>query len=585
MSDSVVISCFIGLIAGASLVNTFGCEAIAASIPTTSPAVEEHVQLPAGAGRVRIPLTRAGEWLCTRVQMHNHDIGWFIIDTGATSTVVDQAVAQQLSLEKRARIPVTMFGRTMMTDVVEYDDMFIGPIKMTAGLVANIDLSGLSQLAGFHVAGILGNDFLRADPFTLDFVNASLTVYRRSQFSLPKDATAIPLMLREFGLPAVPANIEGHDGWLQLDSGLSGSPVIFRPFFEQHYDTLAVKHPIFMPPVSGSLAMTEVDSITALGRRYSKLSIQCVTGAAVHQENVGVLGARQMMQGTLTFDYSRHTLWVSWEQGDAASKMLSKLTVWHDLTGYTSLMYASELGRGDVVSDLLRKGADPNVATASHATALTYATGNGYSEIVELLLSKGAHPDIPVLGTGQTALHLSVLRGDLNTTKLLVRAGAPVDARQADGQSPLHMACQAGNSELARFLIDSGANVNLRSQNGMTPLMCAAVSVDPSTTSLLLDRGADIGGPSGLTALHIAAGNGNIPVATILLQHGAQINARDAAGYTPLIAAVKGRHEGMVHLLMKNGADVTQQGADGKTALDCADDLDTLAALLFSTAK
>lgn len=92
---------------------------------------------------------------------------------------------------------------------------------------------------------------------------------------------------------------------------------------------------------------------------------------------------------------------------------------------------------------------------------------------------------------------------------------------------------------------------------------------------------------SGYTALHHAAIGGHADVVQVLLDSGADINARGSGGETPLLlAAAKGNLE-VVELLVKNGADVNKPGADQRTPLHkaaMAGDLDTVKALLAAGA-
>ena len=127
---------------------------------------------------------------------------------------------------------------------------------------------------------------------------------------------------------------------------------------------------------------------------------------------------------------------------------------------------------------------------------------------------------------GATALHWAAYLDDLETTDLLIGAGAAADAANELGVTPLHLACENGNAALVRALLVAGA----------TPQ--AAL-------------------PSGETVLMTAARTGSVGAVTALLTHGADVNARETTeGQTVLMWAVSQRHAGVVRVLIDAGADI-----------------------------
>jgi truncated hemoglobin YjbI len=123
------------------------------------------------------------------------------------------------------------------------------------------------------------------------------------------------------------------------------------------------------------------------------------------------------------------------------------------------------------------------------------------------------------------------------------------------GQTLLHEAAQVGDAEAAALLIRFGADPDAKEAEGHTPLYRATTG---DVARILLDAGAtaDVkSGPTGGTPLHQAARRGSVSVAEALLDHGATIDARDGKGQTPLRRAVNCRQLQMVRLLIRRGAD------------------------------
>jgi len=141
--------------------------------------------------------------------------------------------------------------------------------------------------------------------------------------------------------------------------------------------------------------------------------------------------------------------------------------------------------------------ADPALAHVHNRygrTLLHDASAQGNPRMVELLLRLGADPNVRASG-GHTPLYCVAnecrVTGAGNIVRALVRAGAQVDARSRAKQcTALHMAARRGNTEVAEALVDCGADINAQDKAGDTPLQRAKNCRKTGIASLLVSRGA-----------------------------------------------------------------------------------------------
>lgn len=160
--------------------------------------------------------------------------------------------------------------------------------------------------------------------------------------------------------------------------------------------------------------------------------------------------------------------------------------------------------------------------------------------------------------------------------------------------TPIASTVYRRDRESVRQLIDSGWEIDAYDEKGQTALVYAICSVIPGRDrdfiAYLLSLGADPSIPERQrtrTPLHMVAQDGDTEVAELLLEHGANPNAQEENGNTPLWEAVfragKSGVSPMIQVLVAAGADPTMKNNSGVSSLDLAKNLSKQDAYQFLT--
>jgi uncharacterized protein len=184
--------------------------------------------------------------------------------------------------------------------------------------------------------------------------------------------------------------------------------------------------------------------------------------------------------------------------------------------------------------DAIRKGDAARVAAILDADqslldgpALLQSIYNGHAELAQLFLVRGH----------RLTFHEAAALGELtHVRELLDSDPALLDSFADDGFNALGLAIFFKHPDVARLLIERGADVVAPARNEMkvAPLHAAAAQCERELMKLLLDRGADPNAKQQLdyTPLHASAGRGDVDTARLLIERGADVGAKASDGKT-----------------------------------------------------
>ncbi|XP_066558249.1 protein phosphatase 1 regulatory inhibitor subunit 16B [Amia ocellicauda] len=236
------------------------------------------------------------------------------------------------------------------------------------------------------------------------------------------------------------------------------------------------------------------------------------------------------------------------------------------------------------------------------SVALLEASARNDPDEVRYLLKNNVSPDL-CNEDGLTALHQCCIDNYEDMVKLLLNRGANVNAKDNELWTPLHAAATCGHTQLVKILIHHGADLLAVNSDGNMPYdLCEDDStlevietamanrgitqemINETRAALeqrmigdiqgLLQENQDLNQPDsqGATLLHIAAANGYVQAAELLLEGGARLDRRDTDGWQPLHAAACWGQMHVAELLVSHGASLIAKTHMDETPIELCED-------------
>lgn len=231
---------------------------------------------------------------------------------------------------------------------------------------------------------------------------------------------------------------------------------------------------------------------------------------------------------------------------------------------------ASELAKDDATREACLSGE----AKRHREMALFPAVREDKAEVVSEALANGVNPNALAENNTLTLLGSAIEAGAMNTLKVLLKAGAKADYVQPNGKSLLHLAAGLGRAEMIPLLLEAGADPMHRAGNGATAMHDAIWSGRTEAALALIPGYASEGyNPDGWGngyPISMAIWRGNTEVVRGLLAAGLDPNAAVFAAEPLTVQAAKHNRLEIMKLLLQAGADKNARDASGKTAADYA---------------
>lgn len=211
--------------------------------------------------------------------------------------------------------------------------------------------------------------------------------------------------------------------------------------------------------------------------------------------------------------------------------------------------------------------------------AFQMAVNNGDLRQLKNLLDKGVNIDARNFSGGETAIIVAAGDGNKEIVDLLIRTGADLNSTGNYRNTALMQAAEWDHREVATLLVKNGADINMADENGITALMRAAKNRHTDMAVLLIKNGADVNALDAgkQTPFILAVENGLTDLTARIIDNGADLTwerTGDAFNDTPVLHAVRHQQTSLATLLIKRGAEIAAHDSFGLTALELARERD-----------
>lgn len=182
-----------------------------------------------------IPMYLATDLIMLEVEVNGAEGLHFLLDTGASVSVINQSLVTRLGLEKKGRL-VEVIGAAGRAEAsfTRVDSIAMPGLELVNQRLLSVDLDLFLPYVGLQVDGILGYDFISRFVLKIDYENQTISAYRPSAYRYNGEGQVLDIELQG-NLPVIEGLVEDqYQGRFLLDTGASAALVLHREFIEAH---------------------------------------------------------------------------------------------------------------------------------------------------------------------------------------------------------------------------------------------------------------------------------------------------------------------------------------------------------------
>jgi hypothetical protein len=177
-----------------------------------------NYHFPGNADSLVIPYTFSNNHISVPVCVNGSGPYWFLLDSGAGSTLLSKKLADSLGIAAEGDLPMRGVGGFGKIGQGTIDSLSLGGLTLDVTTVHILDFDTIGRTPGFHAAGIIGYDLFTRFPVLIDFQSRQLTIFdsRRDRLPALSDTLAVEIYAQ---LPIIISRINDIQVRLALDLG------------------------------------------------------------------------------------------------------------------------------------------------------------------------------------------------------------------------------------------------------------------------------------------------------------------------------------------------------------------------------
>lgn len=244
-----------------------------------------------------------------------------------------------------------------------------------------------------------------------------------------------------------------------------------------------------------------------------------------------------------------------------------------DVDGLTPVMIAAQKGSRSLFETLVQHGADVDAVDRKGWGIIHHASAHGRTDFIRFIAARA-----PNLLHGRdlderTAVQVAVIHGHSRTACALIELGVDPNATDRYGRSAFSLAAESGHLRVLECLWHHGADASCRDREGNAAIHDAARGGYTAMLEYLVQRlGADINAVNikGQTPLHLSVLHRKIDTMRAILRLNGNVNAQNVNGETALHLACALASTSIARLLIDHGADPSIRNRQGQNAIEIA---------------
>lgn len=266
----------------------------------------------------RIPFDYTGKAIYLSGRINNSAPAWFLLDTGASVSVIEERIVRSLGLKSEGKIGVGATGGNTELSFTKGVSFTFSGVKLLNQTVASMSFGPEITQIKENFGGILGYDFISRFVLEINYLDKTITLYDPQNYTYKGSGHRVRISLE--GTPFVEAEVkvkgqEPVKGQFEIDTGHDGAVTLYRPFVKAH-QALEPVGKVVESTMKGlgnetKNLMAYIEGFSFGGLSFQNVSTnypQAEEGAGGSSDVAGLIGNEILRRFNVILDYSRREM-------------------------------------------------------------------------------------------------------------------------------------------------------------------------------------------------------------------------------------------------------------------------------------